>query len=101
MISKHTRIAVAAVAAALALVPAAGAQASQKCQPAHSTTLASDSFARVYGRGVSAFVCIRSSGRTIRLNGAMPTTDVFALGGNWVGYAPGPWSMSCTYPTST
>ena len=88
MIRRTTRICLAALSAlALVLVPASLAQAKQKCHPRHSRTLASNDYARVYGKGASAYVCIKHNGKTTKLNGAMPTSDQFALGGKWVGWS--------------
>jgi len=91
MTRHSTRIAIAALAAlAASLAPAAIAQAKpQTCSPRHSTTLAGDSYARVYGKHGNAYVCVRASGRTTLLQGATPGNDVFALGGRYVAYSSG------------
>ena len=91
MTRHSTRIAVAALAAlAASLAPAAIAQAKpQTCSPRHSTTLAGDSYARVYGKHGNAYVCVRASGRTTLLQGATPGNDVFALRGRYVAYSSG------------
>jgi hypothetical protein len=65
------------------------ASASQHCQPKGSTTLASDSYARVYAKTGNAYVCVKSTGATTRLKGASPSSDRFALGGQWVAYSSG------------
>jgi hypothetical protein len=77
---------------AVALGPAALAQAKtgRSCTPRHSQTLAHDSYARVYGKNGSAYVCINANGRTTRLAGASPAADQFALGGKWVGWSSNP-----------
>jgi hypothetical protein len=87
-----TRMAVAALATfAASLAPAALAQATaQTCKPRHSTTLAGDGYARVYGKNGNAYVCVKANGRTTRLRGATPGNDVFALGGKYVAYSSGP-----------
>jgi hypothetical protein len=64
--------------------------ATQRCKPPGSKTLASDRYARAYGKGGKAFVCVRSTGKTTRLRGASPSSDKFALGGKWVAYSSGP-----------
>jgi hypothetical protein len=77
---------VVALLAALAVgVPLASA--SQHCQPNGSRTLASDSYARVYGKTGNAYVCVKATGATTRLKGASPVNDRFALGGQWVAYS--------------
>ena len=77
---------VVAVVAGLAVgVPLASA--SQRCQPNGSRTLASDSYARVYGKTGNAYVCVKATGATTRLKGASPVNDRFALGGQWVAYS--------------
>ncbi|HUO71918.1 MAG TPA: hypothetical protein VMU39_14185 [Solirubrobacteraceae bacterium] len=87
----RTRLALAALATlAASFGPAALAQAKQTCTPSHSTTLASDSYARVYGRHGNAYVCIRASGKTSLLQGASPAGDHFALGGTYVGWSSSP-----------
>jgi hypothetical protein len=88
MIRNRTRLGLAALATlAASLAPAAAAQAKQTCRPAHSHTLASDSYARVYGKNGNAYVCVKASGRTTRLQHASPASDQFALGGKWVGWS--------------
>ena len=77
---------------AVSLGPAALAHAnsSRSCNPRHSQALAHDSYARVYGKNGSAYVCINANGRTARLAGASPSADQFALGGKWVGWSSNP-----------
>ena len=88
MIRNKTRLAAAAIATfAVSLAPAAIAQAKQTCTPSQSATLASDSYARVYGKHDNAYVCIKASGKTTQLQGASASTDQFALGGKWVGWS--------------
>jgi hypothetical protein len=65
------------------------ATASQHCQPKGSRTLASDGYARVYEKNGNAYVCVKSNGATTRLKGASPSSDRFALGGQWVAYSSG------------
>jgi hypothetical protein len=86
---RHTiRFGLAALATlAATLAPAAMAQAKQSCTPKNSRTLASDSYARVYGKSGKAYVCIKSNGRTTLLANASPNGDQFALGGKWVGWS--------------
>jgi hypothetical protein len=88
MIRTTLRIALAtAVTAAATLAPAAIAQAKPKhCQPTGSQTLAADSYARAYGQGGKAYICIKSSGKKTLLANATPGTDKFALGGKYVGW---------------
>jgi hypothetical protein len=91
MIRHRTRLCLAALATiAATLGPASLAQAKQKCSPQHSHTLASDSYARVYGKNGNAYVCMKASGKTTKLQGAMPSSDQFALGGKWVGWSSSP-----------
>ncbi len=92
MTRNSIRLGIAALAsAAVTLVPAALAQAKpQHCHIGGAQTLASDSYARVYGLGGHAYVCIKSSGKTSQLQGASPATNKFALGGKWVGYSSDP-----------
>ncbi len=89
MIRHLTRLGLTSVMLAAALVPASLAQAKTKpkCQPSHSHTLASDSYARVYGKLGRAYVCIRATGRTTLLQNASPADDQFALGGKYVGWS--------------
>jgi hypothetical protein len=88
MIRRTTRLSVAALATfAVSLAPAALAQAKQICAPRHSQTLASDSYARVYGKNGNAYVCVKNTGKRTMLQGASPTADQFALGGKWVGWS--------------
>jgi hypothetical protein len=85
---RTTRLALTAAAAlGTALIPAAAASAKVHCQPSGSHTLVSSSYARVYGKGTSAYVCIKSSGKTTKLTGADPSSDRFALGGHYVGWS--------------
>ena len=68
-----------------------GAQTSASCPPPDSSTLANNSFARVYGRpNGQAFVCVKATGKRTRLPGASASQDQFALGGQWVGWSSGP-----------
>jgi hypothetical protein len=71
------------------------AQADASCASAHSKTLASDKFARVFGNSGKVYVCVKSSGRTTLLKGARPKCQIgpnvyicdrFALGGKWVAW---------------
>lgn len=82
---KH-RLGLAAIAAtaAVSLIPAA-AQAKPKCQPAGSHLVTQNSFARVYTKGTSAFVCVKANGRKTQLFGANPS-DQFMLAGKYVGW---------------
>jgi hypothetical protein len=89
--STRSRLALAALATiAASFGPATLAQAKQTCKPKHSSTLASDSYARVYGKNGNAYVCVRASGRTTLLQGASSTGDQFALGGKYVGWSSSP-----------
>jgi hypothetical protein len=88
MFRKITSSALAAVA--LAIVPAAAAQARVHCHPQGSRTLAADSYARVYGHQGSAYACVMRTGFTRELKGADPATDQFAVGGRWVGFSSSP-----------
>ncbi len=91
MIRSSIRLGIAALASfAVTLGPAAIAQAKQHCQPSGSQTLVSDSYARVYGINGSAYVCVKSSGKTTLLHGASPATNKFALGGKYVGWSSDP-----------
>ena len=89
MIRHLTRFGLASLVMAAALVPASLAQArtKPKCQPSHSQTLAGNSYARVYGRLGSAYVCVRATGRVTLLQNASPVGDRFALGGKYVGWS--------------
>jgi hypothetical protein len=82
-------------ALALSLLSASVAQAKRTCSPAHSKTVVSSSFARVYGKDGKAYVCQRSNGKTRLLTGGKPSCnrkdfgaicDDFALGGKWVAW---------------
>jgi hypothetical protein len=82
-------------AVALALGTTSVAQAKRTCNPAHSKTVVSNNFARVYGKSGKAYVCQRSNGKTRLLTGAKPSCnrkdfgaicDDFALGGPWVAW---------------
>lgn len=82
-------------ALALSLLSASAAEAKRTCDPAHSKTVVSSGFARVYGTGGKAYVCQRSDGKTRLLTGAKPSCnrkdfgaicDDFALGGKWVAW---------------
>jgi len=65
-----------------------GVYASQPCNPEHTLTLASNSFARVYGNASdNAFVCLNSTGKARELKGASASQDVFNLGGQWVAWS--------------
>ena len=87
MIATRTRLAASALCTlAVSLGTAGLAQAKQTCSPRHATTLASDSYARVYGMNGNAYVCVRSNNKTSKLNGASPSGDQFALGGKFVAY---------------
>jgi hypothetical protein len=92
MIRTSIRLGIAALASAtMTLVPAALAQAKpQHCHVGSSHTLASDSYARVYGLNGNAYVCIKSSGKTTKLQGASPSASQFALGGKYVGWSSDP-----------
>ena len=57
--------------------------------PPQSTTLLSNSYARVYGKSGRAFVCVRSSGRITTLQGASPVMSKFALAGTYVAWSSG------------
>ncbi len=90
-----TRAGLAAVAAAVAVVGTASAQAKPSCSRPHSKTLASGRLARVYGRKGKVYVCLKSGGETTLLKGARPRCqtgpnvyicDRFALGGKWVAW---------------
>ena len=88
MIRSRTRLALAALTTiAATLAPAALAQAKQSCSPRHSQTLASDGYARVYGKHGNAYVCVKRTGRTTILHNASPAGDQFALGGRYVGFS--------------
>jgi hypothetical protein len=101
MIRNRTRLGLAALATiAASLAPAAAAQAKQTCHPAHAQTLASDSYARVYGKNGNAYVCVKSSGKTTRLQNASPASDQFALGGKWVGWSSSDPTDSTILPHS-
>ncbi len=66
---------------------ASGSVLSHACDRAHSLTLASNSFARIYGTGTDAtFACLKSTNRSTRLKGASASQDVFSLAGIWVGW---------------
>lgn len=92
-----------AAAAGLACLPAlfattSAAQAKPSCNPAHSKTIVSNTFARVYGKKGKAFVCLRATGKSTLLKGGKPSChksdpgaecDVFALGGKWVAWTRG------------
>ena len=86
-----TRLGLGAITAmcAVSLMPAA-AQAKHKpkpkCSPKGAHTVVQNGYARVYTKGNAASVCIKSNGRTSRLNGATPA-DRFALGGTYVGFS--------------
>jgi hypothetical protein len=86
---RHTiRFGLAALATfAATLAPASLAQAKQTCNPKHSQTLASDSYARVYGKSGKSYVCVKGSGKTTLLQNASPNSDKFALGGKYVGWS--------------
>ncbi len=88
------RVAGLAVVVGVAVLPSA-AQAKVSCASAHSKTLASNKFARVFGKSGKVYVCLKSSGRTTLLKGARPKCqmgpdvnicDQFALGGKWVAW---------------
>lgn len=96
MIRRSTRISAAIAALSLSLVPVSIAQAKQHCHPKGAHTLASNSYARVYGKGNGAFVCVKSSGKTTALQNATPNGDHFALGGKFVGWS----STDPTDPTA-
>lgn len=92
MIRTSIRLGIAAAASlAVTLGPAAIAQAkAPHCHRPGTQTLATDSYARVYGLNGHAYVCIKSSGKTTLLQGASPATNKFALGGKWVGWSSDP-----------
>jgi len=101
MIRSSVRIGIATIAAlAVSLGSAAIAQAKQHCHPAGSRTLATDSYARVYGQGGNAYVCIESSGKRTLLSAATPGADRFALGGKWVGWSSSDASDATVLPHS-
>ncbi len=101
MIRSSIRLGIAALAsAAVTLAPAAIAQAKQHCQPPGSHTLASDSYARVYGLHGKVYVCVKSSGKTSQLQGASPATNKFALGGKYVGWSSDPNTSDPNNPQS-
>jgi len=80
-------VGLAALASSVAQARTLSNTGSQACQRANSLTLASNTFARVYGTGTDAtFVCLKSTNRSTRLKGASASQDVFALAGTWVGW---------------
>ena len=82
-------------AGAAALLALATADAA----PAHCTagkTIATDSYARVYGNSNDSVVaCIKATGVKRQLGGASASTDHFALAGKWVA-----WTSSDTSSTN-
>jgi hypothetical protein len=91
MIRNSIRLSIAALATfTVILGPVAAAQAKQHCHPSGSHTLASDSYARVYGLGGNAYVCVKSNGKTTQLRNASPATNKFAIGGKFVGWSSDP-----------
>jgi hypothetical protein len=73
---------------AVSLGATAVAQAKpQHCQPAGAHTLVANNYARVYGKNGKAYACVRSSGKTLQLAGADPSSDQFAIGGRFVGWS--------------
>ena len=89
MIRNTIRIATTALVTAAAVIAPAAAQAKQQkqhCKPAGAQTLASDSYARVYGLNGKAYVCVKSNGKRTLLTDATPSADKFALGGKYVGW---------------
>lgn len=87
MIRHRTRLGLAALATiAATLGPASLAQAKQKCSPQHSQTLASDSYARVYGKNGNAYVCVKGSGKTTKLQAPCPpATNSRLVASGWAG----------------
>ena len=91
MIRNSIRLGTAALATfTVTLGPVAAAQAKQHCHPSGSQTLASDSYARVYGLGANAYVCVKSNGKTTQLHNASPASNKFALGGKFVAWSSDP-----------
>jgi hypothetical protein len=80
------RLAIALLGSALlaAGIPASSAAAANKCKVKNSTTLANNTFLRVYGKDGTAIACVKKSGRKRTLGGAVPGTDLFRVGGKWV-----------------
>jgi hypothetical protein len=69
----------------LLLVPVR-AGANNKCNAPHSSTIASDRFARVYAKHGKVFACVNRSGKTWKLTGASSRHSHFALAGKWVAW---------------
>jgi len=75
------------LASSSAQATASGNKVSRACDRAHSLTLASNSFARIYGTATdAAFACLKSTNRSARLKGASASQGAFALAGTWVGW---------------
>lgn len=80
-------VGLAALASSGAQVMASARRVSHACDRAHSLTLASNSFARIYGTATdAAFACLKSTNRSTRLRGASASQGAFALAGTWVGW---------------
>lgn len=77
----------AAVGVGAAALFALGSAKASSTHCTAGTTIANDSYARVYGNSNdTAVVCIKANGLKRRLKGASASTDHFALAGKWVAW---------------
>ena len=76
----------AAAALLMLLLAPSSAGAKNKCSASHSSTIASDNFARVYAKHGNVFACLIRNGKTRKLAGASPRHRHFALAGKWVAW---------------
>jgi hypothetical protein len=100
MIRQTTRFGVAAVAAlAASFGSTALAQAKSHCHHSGATTVASDSYAKVFTRNGNGYACVKATGKTIKLKGAKPGYR-FVLGGKWVGWSSDATDVQPVFPNS-
>jgi hypothetical protein len=60
--------------------------AKDRCNVSHSSKIASDNSARVYGKHGHVFACLNRNGKTWKLAGASHRGSHFALAGKWVAW---------------
>jgi hypothetical protein len=68
------------------LLAPSSAGAKNMCNASHSSNIASDNVARVYGKHGHVFACLNRNGKTWKLAGAAHRRSHFALAGKWVAW---------------
>lgn len=95
MPTRPTQLIATATTAGLLAVLAPGAASAARpkpkprpkpCDVRSSRTIIFGRYARVYGKDGTAYVCVRSSGRKTKLEGAAPRSDIFRLAYQYVAW---------------